>query len=700
MYKSDESSDESSFEQVNNAIERNKNYRLSKILLNDQNKTSLTRQESNLVTPYKTTGFSATNVTDIKRTKPFDKTIDDRTDKSRFDKPITQSDAKITCGNCSKPIYDEQPMKFDVKSYHRYCFKCSSCSAQLDNTLNQAYRCEVEKRFYCIRCCDCKCWLTNTDKYDAKVEKNKLVKERGSDKISLDHRPKLADEIANTKLGAQFDTKIYKNKQTNGRLKKCKFCNQVLPENLNDLNTEQSTKLVQKEKHDVQIAKAEQTAKAAQLRNNLKTEVQGGQATGRQFNLDETQLKENLAKQNLISNLRERDEREQRLREQLISDSRQRLEEQGVRNEQLVEKAQQNLADQIRKVNLNRSPQIGRPDERIRLAKKPVIGPRIARIIDKLEHSLNQTKRERKFQENFYQNLAESLEQIQQAQSAATRKVGRLKERNLNDLGIKKQPTKLDRAVNLPNVEQQDRPVHDQSARRQTDFRPNQQKEQHTLKNVKHTERNAQNVMQPLDRQTICCPNCKAILPTNLYRKQGGCRPFCTLHCPSEQKPNQTGQQTYLNKQPKRDEENRFGKPPTRTIIDNRRTKPYNLLLNSPTNQPSPPCTNFNRHSPITQTIKSPTKPNIVTTTDRSAASETGVEQVCCKCGLKVYFNEKVNSAPDPAHKSCLKCSICGCALSPGRRHSPNAETLCNFPCSNRLCCTGRYGYAFNVRHT
>lgn len=481
------------------------------------------------------------------------------------------SNKKVTCGHCNQIIYDEKPMKFDLKFYHRFCFRCSSCNGQLDNSLNQAFLCEVEKRFYCIKCCDCKCWLTNSDKLNKvrTIENDQIKKSFQIDKTDRINKIDRIDQNLKTNL-VQNELNYLQE------VKKCKFCNQILPVN----------------------------SQTAQNKLNFKTEIQEKQ----KLNFDQKQLREQLNKKQF--------------------------------NEQ-------NLKKSLTKSPTVR-PIIGQQEmKQIRLVKKPVIGSRIAQIIDKLEHSLNlQTKTERKFQENFYQSLRQS--------NAKENVTNRNDNENklLIEQNSKKKILKESKQTSL-----EDRQFNEMA-----------------FKNLKKNKQNVQIIQQDVNKP-IHCPNCKKILPTNLFLNKTNCR-TCTVHCPLDRTivDQKLNDQTIIDKSNLK--QNKTNLPLTVDVIEHSH-KPINLQA---PNQSKP------QNSVNVNKVKR-SKNQEINQLDQNNDAFQNLDQttgICCKCGLKVYLNEKVNSSPNSLHRKCLKCSLCGCFLTPGiNLVSPNGETLCNFPYSN-----------------
>lgn len=93
-------------------------------------------------------------------------------------------------------------------------------------------------------------------------------------------------------------------------------------------------------------------------------------------------------------------------------------------------------------------------------------------------------------------------------------------------------------------------------------------------------------------------------------------------------------------------------------------------------------------------------KPTSPRSSNRSVRS-FGCDCKCWRCQRPVYENEKVWSLQRAWHRSCLRCVLCDAALSPGMHSvSPDGRPICNFPCSNRLYGSARYGYGCRERHT
>jgi hypothetical protein len=118
-------------------------------------------------------------------------------------------------------------------------------------------------------------------------------------------------------------------------------------------------------------------------------------------------------------------------------------------------------------------------------------------------------------------------------------------------------------------------------------------------------------------------------------------------------------------------------------------------------NSPSPPRHHRRRPSPNANTHSvGRAGPN---TSDNSFFA-TGVKSchcVCCRCQRPVYENEKVWSLKRAWHRSCLRCVQCDANLSPGMHSvAPDGRPICNFPCSNRLYGSARYGLGCTERHS
>ena len=228
---------------------------------------------------------------------------------------------------------------------------------------------------------------------------------------------------------------------------------------------------------------------------------------------------------------------------------------------------------------------------------------------------------------------------------------------------------------------------------------------------------------KPSQRQPICCPNCKMILPTSLFIEQGTCQSFCTVHCPHVQpadghtesvRQTEDTKQTKTVKQMDKTASGHKSVENFTNIESNRRTqsnlpaiqeelkqsiahynRPYNLLVPERTARGLPVS---NRLESERRPVKEPAEETKRSADAHLNSSQNLVDQsttgICCKCGLKVRFNERANSTP----AKCLRCSQCGCPLSPGR-HSANGEAVhCTAACTSRL--HGADSYAFNVKHT
>ena len=662
---------------------------------------------------YKTTEFSTTSLSgkrriDSNKQVTVNRTVADQSagGQATEKKNKSPSQPKASCGQCKKSIYDEQPMRFDSKLYHRFCFRCSSCNAQLDNASNTAYLCEAEQRFYCIRCCDCKCWLTNASKSDKEsadkaadkeslqkadhVQANDQLKTGSNENKLISSKSIAAERRALSPLPDQLPERINERvKPTQSTAactsKKCKFCNQILPDYLPDS---------QRSEPFEPVAIINQQPTAAQT-----TE----QATGQ--SVAQTDAKPNY----------ELNYKTQINKPKL--DSRRS-------GEQVDGWPAGKLNAAVARRSPNRTQQ---EKQRIRLVKRPTVGPRIARIIDKLENSLNlKTQAERNFQESFFRDAEQNGREGSLAGEKVENAVGRLNlQENLN--GPQKEQRKLSEQTGSPadqplvrSLEKDLEQTLENKLEQKQDLHPVQSPSDRRPALIEHNEPlGGKANHRPSIRQSIACPNCKKVLPTSLFER-GSCRPFCTVHCPNEPptkkqadvqqeavrlEEEESPRQTVSAQKMVKNLSDRLGsKSDLRSIrsLDEHYSRlPYGL----PAVRGSPVANRLEserrpiRESPAEdaeqlakqsarQPARQPVKQSLPG--DLHLADRQSTTGICCKCGLKVRFNEHANP---PLPSKCLCCSTCGGPLSPGR-HSPNGEP--NAP--GRL--QRADSYAFNVKHT
>lgn len=501
------------------------------------------------------------------QTKEFSIFKDQRERKeSTLDK---ENERRSNCGHCKKPIYEESPIQFDSKLYHRFCFRCSSCNKQLDNSINQAYQCEAEKRLYCISCCDCKCWLTGNKDAKTRNKEPETIKNTEPTKVKSDLNLKLKSNL-NELDGAKKDFESNRNdskafitpNSVDENVKRCEYCNQILRDNLQkDINSFMLTRT-----KTVQIPKPPKLPELNRLEQNTKL-------------LAET---ENLA-----------------------IDNKTRLHEQSFKQ-------------QLKSQNRTESTNDQKEAKKIRLVRKPVIGPRIAKIIDKLENSLN-PKIERKFQKSFYRNVEQSLEQTQDKKRNSVDKLKTVEDNSILERERDKKLEHFNEKLNETFNE------YSNDNRKQ-----NQTKKDPLIKDSRLNSR--------FDREQIFCPNCKIVLPVNLFFKAGNCKPFCTFHCPYELS-NANKATTFSRKDDKLINDDKQSIHLTVNETKSIHKLPYNLLLNSTKNTP------LKRTKPIiTNDIRADKKTSNFNEQQIQLESETAAA-VCCKCGLRVYLNDNVNNS-------------------------------------------------------
>lgn len=662
--------------------------------------------DSTEISDYKTTEFSTTSLTGRRQIDPnkqvtVSRSVADQSagrqanEKTNKNKSPSQQ-KKANCGQCKKAIYDEQPMRFDSKAYHRFCFRCSSCNAQLDNVSNAAYLCEAEQRFYCIRCCDCKCWLTNASKTDKEstdkepaADKEPVQKadhhvqtETGLNENKLISSKSLTSRALSPPLPARQPERV-KPTQSADTSKKCKFCNQILPDYRQDSQQTEPFAIIDRQ------ATAEQTGEQTTAQATEQTVAQTDARLNYQLN-----YKTQINKPKL--------------------DFR-----------QSGEPVDSWPAGRLNQLTARRSPnRTQQENQRIRLAKRPTVGPRIARIIDKLENSLNlKTQTERNFQENFFRDVEQNGKEENLAGEKNDNSVGRLNLReNLPE--------------DLPNGQLKEQQKLGNKLEQNQDLYPVQSPSNRRPVVIEHNELSNAKLNR---RQSIACPNCKKVLPTSLFER-GACRPFCTVHCPVELEESSvrgTDKTVSRAMSPQKAMENpanhlssksnlrhriRSDLPSIRSVdehysrpslsLPSTRGLPVVNRLESkkkPSREPTEDAKQ-SRMQPAMQSVMQPVikpmiqpmikpmiqpmmqpakqyakqslKPNLPSDPHLADQSTTGI---CCKCGLRVRFNELANPPPS----KCLRCSACGGPLSPGR-HSPSAP--------GRL--QRADSYAFNVKHT